>query len=102
MNHSNFRYKTTVQRLCIVLNALLLGVNAVLSIRLKGANLKLGSVELPASSLNGCIQVIMCLLCIILVLIDCKPNAYGSRTAGAGMFPEQRVGLLNIDQWNEL
>ena len=72
MKQSNFRYKTIVQRLCIVLNALLLGLNAVLSIRLKGSNLKLGSVELPASSLNGCIQVVMCLLCIILVLIDCK------------------------------
>ena len=72
MLHKNFRNKTLIQNICIVFSFLLIGLNAFLAIKLKGAMLKLGPMQLPTSSLNGCIQVVMCLLCIILVLIDSK------------------------------
>lgn len=78
MGHIDIKYKRTIQIVCIILNLLLLVVNALLSVKLKGSMLTLGSMELPISSLNGCIQVVICLLCIILVLIDCKKGLFWS------------------------
>lgn len=70
MGLSNFRYKTFLFRLCIVLNFFLIGLNAFSSMRLSDAKFSIGKMELPISSLNGCVQVILCLLCIIMVLME--------------------------------
>ena len=69
---TNFRHKSILFNFCVVMCALMIALNAVSSIKLSDANLTVGEMQLPISSLNGCIQVILCLLCIIMVLIDRK------------------------------
>ncbi|MCR5687182.1 MAG: bifunctional diguanylate cyclase/phosphodiesterase [Lachnospiraceae bacterium] len=69
---SGLRNNTILFRVCIVLCILDLGTNVVLSVKLRGAELPIGDMTLPAASLNGCIQVVLCLLGIIMVLIDHK------------------------------
>ena len=70
--YSNIRNKKTVQIICVVFCILILATNAILSVRLQGSMLTLRGMQLPVSSLNGCLQVVLSLLCIILVLADAK------------------------------
>ena len=70
MGLTNFRYKTLLFRLCIVLNFALILLNAILSVKLKDAMFTMEGLRLPVSSLNGCVQVVLSLLCIIMVLTD--------------------------------
>ncbi len=72
MGLTNFRHKTILFRVCVVLCILLIIANAVSSVKLKDEMLTLGGMQLPISSLNGCIQVVISLFCIILVLIERK------------------------------
>lgn len=59
---------------CVILILL----NAISSVKFKDATLSLAGMELPIASLNGCIQVVISLLCIILVLIDQKKGLIAS------------------------
>lgn len=70
MNLTNIRHKTIVFNTCVVLCFAMLGLNAFSSVRFADSVLSVGSLQLPIGSLNGCIQVVLCLLCIIMVLID--------------------------------
>ncbi len=70
--YSNFRHKKTVQTICAILCVLILAANAILSMKFKGSMMNLGNMQLPISSLNGCLQVVLSLLCIIMVLADAK------------------------------
>lgn len=72
MGLTNFRYKTALFRMCIIFNFILIGINVILSAKLRGAMLSIEGMQLPVSSLSGCIQVVICLLCIIMVLTDRK------------------------------
>ncbi len=72
MGLSNFKYKTALFRLCIVMCFVLIGVNAITSVRFGDTLMSLGGMQFPIASINGCIQVIICLLLIIAVLIDSK------------------------------
>ena len=72
MRLTNFRYKTILFRTCIAVCAILFALNAFMSVRFKGAHLSIGQMQLPISSLNGCIQVLMSLMCIIMVLTERK------------------------------
>ena len=69
---STFGQKKTVQRVCIVLCVLILAASVFLSIRFRGSMMSIRGMQLPISSLNGCLQVVMSLLCIILVLTDAR------------------------------
>ena len=72
MRLTNFRYKTILFRTCIVFSVFLAGLNAFLSVRFKESHLALGQMQLPINSVNGCIQVLMSLMCIIMVLTERK------------------------------
>lgn len=72
MGLTNFRYKTILFRVCVVLCILLIGVNAISSVKFRDEMLTLGGMQLPISSLNGCVQVVISLFCIMLVLIERK------------------------------
>ncbi len=72
MRLTNFRYKTILLRTCIAVCVILFALNAFMSARFKGAHLSIGQMQLPISSLNGCIQVLMSLMCIIMVLTERK------------------------------
>ena len=70
INLSNFRYKTILFRTCIVLCIVLLAINVCLSLKYGASMFSIGNMQLPVSSLNGCIMVVVNLLCIVMVLID--------------------------------
>ncbi len=70
MGLTNFRYKTILFRFSILACALLLVLNAFLSVKYKESHLSVGQMQLPITSLNGCIQVLMSLMCIIMVLTE--------------------------------
>ena len=72
MRLTNFRYKTILLRTCIAVCVILFALNAFMSVRFRGAHLSIGQMQLPISSLNGCIQVLMSLMCIIMVLTERK------------------------------
>lgn len=72
MRLTNIRHKTIILRTCIVLSLLLIVLNMLSSMRFSETLLSIGNMSFPIASLNGCIQVVLCLLCIILVLIDRK------------------------------
>ena len=72
MQLSNFRRKNALMTICIVCSFLLIILNFVTSVKLRDVMLNIGNMQLPITSLNGCIQVVLSLLCIILVLIDSK------------------------------
>ncbi len=74
----NYGNRSMLQKVCIVLCVLLLGLNVFLSVKLRNSMLSIGNAQLPISSLNGTIQVVVCLLCIIQVLIDCKKGLIAS------------------------
>ncbi len=67
---TNFRYKTFLLRTCIFFCAVLIVINAMLSVRFGNAHPTIAGFEIGISSINGCIQVVMSLLCIIMVLTD--------------------------------
>ncbi len=67
---SDIQHKTTLFRLCIVGCVLLIGLNVVTSTIFGSTVLNIGNMELPINSLNGCIMVVLNLICIIMVLID--------------------------------
>ncbi len=70
MGLSNIKHKTFLFRTCIIVGILMVLLNGVLSVRLGNSVLSIGGMQLPIQSLNGCIQVVMCLACIVMVLID--------------------------------
>ena len=56
--------------MCVVLSIALLLSNAFVSVKLGRSVLTIGGMQLPTSSLNGCMQALMALIGIVLVLID--------------------------------
>ena len=72
MRLAHFRHKTILFNICVAACFLLLGLNAFSSVKFRDALLSVGKMQLPIASLNGCIQVVMCVLCIIMVLTDRK------------------------------
>ena len=72
MGLTHFRYRTILIRICIVFCAIIIIANTAISIRLGSSSLNIGSMQLPVSSLSGCMQVVLSLLCIIMVLTDQK------------------------------
>lgn len=72
MGLSNFKDKNTLFNVCVVLGFLLIGLNAFTSMKFAEKVIHIADMELLIGTLNGCIQVVMCLACIILVLIDHK------------------------------
>lgn len=71
MRLTNFRYKTILFRACVAFSLLLFGATVFVAVRVREI-IRIGDLKLPASSVNGCIQVVLCLLCIIMVLTDRK------------------------------
>lgn len=71
MRLTNFRYKTILFRACVAFSLLLFGATVFVAARVREI-IRIGELQLPASSVNGCIQVVLCLLCIIMVLTDRK------------------------------
>lgn len=69
---SNFKHKVLLFRVFTILCFIMLGVNAVASVKLGGKMLSVGEAQIPGSSLNGCVQALMALISIILVLTDHK------------------------------
>ena len=72
MRLTHFRHKKILFNICLVMCFVLLGSNAVLSVRFKDALISVGNIEFPISSINGCVQVIISLLCIVMVLTERK------------------------------
>ncbi len=72
MGLSNFKNKDKLFNFCVVLGFLLIGLNAFTSMKFADKIIHIAGMELLIGTLNGCIQVVMCLACIILVLIDHK------------------------------
>lgn len=72
MNNLKFQNNNKLRIPCIVIAFLLFGINVFLSVRFRGSMLSVGDMQLPISSLNGCLQVVMSLMCIMLVLGDNK------------------------------
>ncbi len=70
MRLTNFRYKTMLFRACIFMCVVLTVLNIVIAARLRGSHLSLGSMQIPVNSVNGCVQVLMSLMCIIMVLTE--------------------------------
>ncbi|MCR5302249.1 MAG: bifunctional diguanylate cyclase/phosphodiesterase [Lachnospiraceae bacterium] len=50
----------------------LIVLNAMISVKYSNVMFSIGNAQLPVTSLNGCIQVIISLICIIMVLTDAK------------------------------
>ena len=72
MRLAHVRHKTFLFRLCIAIGFLLIVVNFVLSIRFSNAVFEASGMQLPISSLNGCIHTLICLVSIIMILTDAK------------------------------
>ncbi|MCR5590696.1 MAG: bifunctional diguanylate cyclase/phosphodiesterase [Lachnospiraceae bacterium] len=72
MGLTHFRYRNILFRICIALCVLITLANVVISVRMRSAMLSIGNMQLPVSSLNGTLQVVMSLLCIVMVLTDQK------------------------------
>ena len=70
MRLTNFRYKTMLFRACIFMCVVLTVLNVVIAARLRGSHLSLGGMQIPVNSVNGCVQVLMSLMCIIMVLTE--------------------------------
>ncbi len=68
----DIRYKTILFRVCLFFALLLTMTNGALSSILRGRVLAIGGMQLPVSSINGCLQVALDLFCIMMVLIDRK------------------------------
>lgn len=71
MRLTHFRYKTLLFRTCVALSILLYGLTIFVVVRVSEV-IEIGNMQLPSNSVNGCIQVVLCLLCIITVLTDRK------------------------------
>ncbi len=72
MKKYKFQHKKTVQTICIILSIIILVGNVIISRKFGGSMFNIGKFQLPTSSLNGCLQVVQSLLCIILVLTDSR------------------------------
>ncbi len=72
MGLSNYKHKDTLFVICVVLGFLLIALNAFTSMKYAQKVINIAGMQLLIGTLNGCIQVIMCFACIILVLIDHK------------------------------
>ena len=93
---SDIRYKTILFRFCIVLCFLLLGMNVISSTVFRDAKLTIGDMQLPISSLNGCVMVVLNLVCIIMVLIDRRKGMIWSFVLlGFAIFGSIRSAVMN-------
>ncbi|MBO4266699.1 MAG: bifunctional diguanylate cyclase/phosphodiesterase [Lachnospiraceae bacterium] len=71
MRLTHFRYKTILFRACAAFCIMLLGTTVFIAARVREV-IEIGDMKLLSSSVNGCIQVVLCLMCIIMVLTDRK------------------------------
>ncbi len=92
---TNIRYKTTLFRICVFLSVLMVITNAMISVVFANTALSIGNMQLPVSSLNGCIQVALNLFCTIMVLIDNKKGlVYSLIFLGISIFGSIRSAFM--------
>lgn len=92
---ADIRYKTILFRFCIVMCALLIGLNVISSAKFSSTVIEIGGMQLPINSLNGCIMVVLNLVCIIMVLIDRKKGLIWSYVfLGISIFGSLRAAFM--------
>ncbi len=92
---SDIRYKTIVFGACIAGCVLLIVLNVITSTILRSTVMSIGNMELPVNSLNGCVMVLLNLICIIMVLIDHKKGLiYSAIFLGISIIGSIRAAII--------